>query len=116
MQPRLTAESSPITLHVMFRPLKFVEGDESKVDDFDKNLADAMMKGFLANFIDEGFDKSDVEEAKNEVSQRFSSSSKVVLLPASKTPNGLVLARSDAMLAKQMLDAFKVPSLDQITI
>jgi hypothetical protein len=112
LQPRLTADSEPIALHVMFRPLKYAEGDEQKRGAMEKSSAEAMMMGWVDNFRREGFAEKDVAEAEAEIRGRFARCESIVLLPANEVPDAVTLAKSDPILAKQILDMYGVGDLD----
>jgi hypothetical protein len=113
LQPRLTADSEPIALHVMFRPLAYEEGDEAKAGSLDKKAAEAMMAAWVGNFEREGFDKKDVKEAADEIAHRFARCESVVLLPADQVPDVVTLAKTDPILEKQVLEMYGVKDLTQ---
>ena len=113
LQPRLTADSEPIALHVMFRPLTYEEGDEFKEGALDKKAAEAMMAAWVGNFEREGFDKGDVKQAADEIAQRFARCESIVLLPADQVPDAVTLAKTDPILEKQVLDMYGVKDLTQ---
>jgi hypothetical protein len=111
LQPRLTADSEPIALHVMFRPLAYKEGDEEQRGSMPKAAAEAMMMGWVDNFRREGFDEKDVGEAEAEIKARFARCDQIVLLPAGEVPDAVTLAKTDTILEKQLLDMYGVTSL-----
>jgi hypothetical protein len=115
LQPRLTKDSEPIALHLMFRSLDPKSTDFTKVaEDIDKQLAkDIVINGFLANFIKEGFDKNDVDDAIKEVSRRFDQSSRIILLPATMVPNAIEIAETDELFCKQLLKMYGLNTLDE---
>ena len=112
LQPRLTADSEPIALHVMFRPLQYQEGDEQKRGSMPKPAAEAMMLGWIDNFRREGFAEKDVAEAEAEIRARFARCDQIVLLPAGEVPDAITLAKTDKILEKQILDMYGVKDLD----
>jgi hypothetical protein len=94
VQPRLTPESSPITLHI---------------------TAQAIMDGFLANFTAEGFAQADVDDAQQDVNRRFRESVSCWLLPCNLVPNAVELARTgDDLLRRHLLDMYKVSNLEEV--
>jgi hypothetical protein len=113
LQPRLTKDSAPIALHVMFRPLSYEEGDEAKAGMMKKSDAESMMMGWIENFRREGFDPIDVKEAEDEIKKRFARCAEIVLLPASEVPDAVTLAKTDPILEEQLLKMYDVSSLEQ---
>lgn len=111
LQPRLTADSEPIALHMMFRPLKYKEGDELKKGEIPKSDGEAMMLAWINNFRVEGFPEKDVAEAEAEIKARLGRAAKIVLLPASDVPDAITLAKTDEILKKQILDMYDVKDL-----
>ncbi|MCK6545789.1 hypothetical protein L6R52_07970 [Myxococcota bacterium] len=112
LQPRLTPDSEPIALHMMFRPLKYEEGDEQKRGTMKKADAESLMMAWIDNFRTEGFPEKDVAEAEAEIRARFARCAEIVLLPASEVPDAITLAKTDPILKKQILDMYGVDSLD----
>jgi hypothetical protein len=113
LQPRLTPESEPIALHMMFRPLSFEEGSEEKTSEMTKADVASMLKGWIDNFRLEGFREKDVAEAEQEIERRLAASEKIVLLPASELPDVVTLAKDDPILKKQILQMYEVHDLDE---
>lgn len=113
LQPRLTPESEPIALHIMYRPLKYEEGDEAQRGEMKKSDAEAMMMGWIDNFRREGFAKKDVQEAEDEIRRRLARCTEVVLLPADQVPDVVTLAGTDPILKKQVLKLYQVGTLDE---
>lgn len=113
LQPRLTADSEPIALHMMYRPLKYEEGDEQKRGELKKSDAASMMNAWIGNFRREGFPEADVKEAEDEIRARFARCERVVLLPAGQVPDAITLAKTDPILKQQILDMYGVGSLDE---
>ena len=111
LQPRLTAYSEPIALHMMYRPLKYEEGDEAKRGEMPRSDVESMMLAWLNNFRVEGFAEKDVKEAEDEVRARLARSERIVLLPADQVPDVVTLAASDKLLEQQVLDMYGVGSL-----
>lgn len=113
LQPRLTADSEPIALHMMVRPLAYEEGEEKARGELPVKDAEQLMLGFINNFRLEGFPEKDVREAEDEIKKRFQSCQKVVLLPPGEVPDVVTLAAHDPILARQVLDMYGVKSLDE---
>jgi hypothetical protein len=113
LQPRLTADSEPIALHMMYRPLKYEEGDEQKRVDMKKSDAASMMNAWISNFRREGFAEVDVKEAEDEIRARFDRCERVVLLPAAQVPDAITLAETDPILKQQLFDMYGVGCLDE---
>lgn len=111
LQPRLTADSEPIALHMMYRPLKYAEGEESQRGALKKSDAESLMSAWVDNFRREGFAPKDVDEADAEIRARFARCSKIVLLPASEVPDAVTLAKTDPILEKQLLEMYGVATL-----
>lgn len=112
LQPRLTADSEPIALHIMFRPLQYEEGEEHQRGEMKKSDAEAMMMGWIDNFRREGFAEKDVKEAEDEIRARLARCTKVVLLPGEEVPDAVTLAHTDPILAKQILEMYQVDNLE----
>lgn len=113
LQPRLTPDSDPIALHMMFRPLKYRAGEEKERGELSKEDAAAMMLAWINNFTVEGFPKQDVDEATAEIQRRLDRSVKIVLLPPNEVPDVVTLAQSDGILRDQVLAMYQVDSLEQ---
>lgn len=113
LQPRLTADSEPIALHMMFRPLKYQEGEEQQRGELKKSDAESMMNAWIGNFRREGFAEKDVKEAEDEIRARFARCDRVVLLPAREVPDAITLAKTDPILEKQLLDMYGVANLGE---
>ncbi|MCA9550718.1 MAG: hypothetical protein KC933_11835 [Myxococcales bacterium] len=111
LQPRLTADSEPIALHMMYRPLQYEEGEERQRGEMKKADAESMMLAWLNNFRVEGFAEKDVKEAEGEVQARLARCEKIVLLPADQVPDVVTLAATDKILEQQVLDMYGVGSL-----
>jgi hypothetical protein len=111
LQPRLTADSAPIALHMMYRPLRYQEGDEKKAGELKKQDAASMMQAWINNFAVEGFPQKDVDEAAAEIQRRLDRSVKIVLLPAEQVPDAITLAKTDPILEAQLLDMYGVKDL-----
>lgn len=111
LQPRLTADSEPIALHMMFRPLKYKEGDEMKRGEMPKADGESMLLAWVDNFRREGFAEKDVAEAEAEIRSRLARTEKIVLLPANEVPDAVTLAKTDTILEKQLLDMYGVKDL-----
>jgi hypothetical protein len=111
LQPRLTADSEPIALHMMFRPLKYAEGDEMKRGEMPKADGESMLLAWVDNFRREGFAEKDVAEAEAEIRSRLARTEKIVLLPANEVPDAVTLAKTDELLKKQLLDMYDVKDL-----
>lgn len=111
LQPRLTADSEPIALHMMYRPLKYEEGEEKQRGELPKADAESMMLAWLDNFRVEGFAEKDVQEAEADVKARLARCERIVLLPADQVPDVVTLAATDEVLAKQVLDMYGVADL-----
>lgn len=111
LQPRLTSDSEPIALHMMYRPLEYKEGDENTRGGMPKSDVEAMMLAWLNNFRVEGFADKDVAEAEAEVKARLARCTEIVLLPADQVPDVITLAATDPLLKQQVLDMYGVPSL-----
>jgi len=100
IQPRLSADTNPIMLHMFFRP--FSE-EASKVErEMDRELAKRIALAYIDNFEREGFDKNDVDEARKEVLGRFERAKRVLLIPPQRLPTIIELAKSDPVLMKQI--------------
>jgi len=114
LQPRLSKDSAPIALHLMFRSLRQDEEDPTRsVGTMSRELAeDIILNGFLDNFIKEGFDEDDVEEARKELRARFSRLQSVVLLPACEVPDAVQIAATDELFRRQLFELYKVESLE----
>jgi hypothetical protein len=112
LQPRLTASSEPIALHMMFRPLKYEEGEENERATLAKPDAEALMMAWIDNFRREGFAETDVAEAEAEIRARFARCSEIVLLPANEVPDAITLAETDPILKRQLLAMYGVDDLD----
>jgi hypothetical protein len=111
LQPRLTADSEPIALHMMHRSLKYEPGEEKKRGELDKSTAEAMMLGWIENFRREKFPEKDVQEAENEIRRRFARCEKILLLPADEVPDVVALAKTDRILRKQIFKMYAVDNL-----
>lgn len=111
LQPRLTADSEPIALHMMYRPLRYQEGDEKKAGELKKEDGAAMMQAWINNFAVEGFPQKDVDEAAAEIQRRLDRSVKIVLLPAEQVPDAITLAKTDPILEAQLLEMYGVKDL-----
>ena len=102
MQPRLSPTSNPIMLHMCFRPLKYDEAEGKKTTVMDKGLARSLVMSYIDNFDREGFDKKDVQEARQILQERFARAKRVLLVPPENLPNICELARMDPLLKKQV--------------
>jgi hypothetical protein len=102
MQPRLSLTSNPILLHMCFRPLRFNEEEGRKTTVMDKDLARSLVMSYIDNFDREGFDKKDVQEAREILQDRFAKAKRILLVPPENLPNICELARMDPLLKKQV--------------
>lgn len=102
MQPRLSPTSSPILLHMCFRPLRYDEAEGRKTTEMDKGLARSLIMSYIDNFDREGFDPNDVQEARQILQERFARAKRVLLVPPENLPNLCELARMDPLLRKQV--------------
>ena len=110
LQPRLTKDTEPIALHLMLRTMGCSSVQKPTVMTVDLARS-IIVAGFLDNFIREGFDVADVDEAKAEINSRLDHCDEVHLLPASDVPDVITLAEGDALLTKQLLALYKVDTL-----
>lgn len=110
-QPRLTEDSEPIALHMMYRGLSYEEGDEKKKGELPKADGESIMMAWIENFRREGFAEKDVAEAEAEIRARLARSTKIVLLPADQVPDAITLAKTDPIMEKQILDMYGVDNL-----
>lgn len=113
LQPRLTADSEPIALHMMFRPLRYEEGDELAAGTMKKADGEALLLAWVNNFRVEGFAERDVAEAEAEIQSRLARSERLVLLPAAEVPDAVTLAEKDPILEKQLLEMYGVRDLSE---
>jgi hypothetical protein len=111
LQPSLGEGKDAIALHMMFRPLKYEEGEEMKRGEMKKTDAEAILLAWANNFRVEGFAEKDVAAAEKVMSDRIKSCEKVVLLPASEVPDVVTLAKNDPILRQQVLDMYGVKDL-----
>lgn len=101
MQPRLSPESEPILLHMLFRPLSIEGMDSNTTQTMDLNLARSLAMAYIDNFDREGFDSKDVAEARTILSNRFNSAKRVLLIPPEELPDMVELSRMDPLLKEQ---------------
>ncbi|MEW6722770.1 MAG: hypothetical protein AB1324_05910 [Candidatus Micrarchaeota archaeon] len=102
MQPRLSADSNPIILHMLFRPLKFDEADTKRTTTMDIATAQSLIMSYIDNFDREGFDPKDVDEARKILLERFSKAKRVLLVPPEELPDISAMARMDPLLREQV--------------
>jgi hypothetical protein len=102
LQPRLSADSNPIQLTMMYRPLHYDKSKINTEEPMDKSLAQSLIMSYIDNFIREGFDPKDVEEARQILLEKFSRAKEAVLLPPEKLPTITELARHDPLLRAQV--------------
>jgi hypothetical protein len=102
IQPRLSADTEPIMLHALFRPLS-IEGLElGKIREINPELAYSLMMAFIDNFDREGFNRADVAEGRATVNSRFSAAKRVLLMPPDELPDIVDLAGNDPLLKAQV--------------
>jgi hypothetical protein len=112
LQPRLTKDSEPIALHLMYRPL--LDNKLSIIEEIDKGTAkNIVIQGFLENFRREQFPDEDVNEVIEEIKERFHKSVKIVLLPAKDIPDSMTIAKTDSLFEKQLLKLYQVDSIQK---
>lgn len=113
LQPRLKADSEPIALHFMHRPLTYAEGEENTVGALPMKAGASMMSAWLRNFEVEGTNPADVHAAAVEMEKRLARCVKIVLLPADQVPDVVTLAKTDPILEKQVHEAYGTRTLDE---
>ncbi|GEM_PF-2385621 len=101
IQPRLSADTNPVMLHMF---LKLFPGEASKGEgiEMDKELAKSIALSYIDNFDREGFDKQDVDEARQEVLRRFGRANRVLLIDPQDLPTIVELAKNDPVLRAQI--------------
>jgi hypothetical protein len=101
-QPSLGPGQNPIMLHMLFRPLKFTEGQTKATTEMDKELAKSLVMSYIDNFHREGFDHGEVESARAILLERFAEARRVLLVPPEELPDIVEMARMDPHLRKQV--------------
>lgn len=112
LQPSLGEGKEAIALHMMYRSLKYEEGEEMKRGEMNKDDARAILLAWANNFRVEGFAEKDVAAAEKVMSERIARCEKIVLLPAADVPDVVTLAKSDPILRGQVFDMYGVKDLD----
>lgn len=102
LQPRLSADSNPIQLTMMYRPLHYDKSKLGQEEPMDKSLAQALIMSYVDNFDREGFDPKDVAEARQILLEKFNRAKEAVLLPPEKLPTITELAKHDSLLRAQV--------------
>lgn len=103
LQPRLSPTSQPILLHMLFRPKNFNPAKGKEIEIMDTGLARDVVMSFIDNFDREGFDKKDVQAAREEMQRRFAGAKRVLLMPPEKLPDIIAMAKMDPLLRSQVI-------------
>lgn len=107
IQPRLTKDSQPIELHLMYR-------SNASVERVSIDMAKDIVIGFFDNFRREGVvDLGDIAEAQNEIENRLKSCHRIVLLDDSQVPDVVTLAETNQNLENQIFGMYGVDTLAQ---
>ncbi|PJC36834.1 hypothetical protein CO046_03740 [Candidatus Peregrinibacteria bacterium CG_4_9_14_0_2_um_filter_53_11] len=102
MQPRLSAESNPILLLMLFRPPTYDKSAIGTTEEMDLGRAKAFVQAYFNNFRQEGFEESDIAEAEAIVMAKFARAKRAVLVAPNQLPDITELAKDDPDLMAQV--------------
>lgn len=99
VQPRLSEQSLPIRLHLLFRPSRGAGPVETA-------LIRKIVLAFIDNFRREGFAENDVREAEAKILKRFAAAEAAVLVEPDRLSDITELAQNDTLLKRQIEAAY----------
>lgn len=102
MQPKLSEDSQPVQLLMLYRPDNYLSQPPSATIEIDKEIAASLEESFLQSLTAEGFDAKSIEEAREALRDKISRTKRAVLMPVREVPDITKLAQGDPSLAAQI--------------
>ncbi len=106
LQPALSSDAKAIKLLLSYRPAKYDAGKLDQVEQMDFDEGKRVVNAFIDNFDTEGFNKDEVEKARQQVAEWFANTASVELWPPAQLPTVVELAKQDPFLMSQCEDDF----------
>jgi len=102
MQPKLSEDSDPIQLLMLYRPDDYLTQDASATVEMTKETAAMLENAFLDSLQSEGFNQQSIDEARQVLQDKLSRTKRALLMPVWEVPQITEVAKNDPLLAKQI--------------
>ncbi len=101
LQPRLSDDSNPLLMHLLFRQLQLDGVSTDQISEIDRDLATSLLRAYIYSFEHQSTE-AEIAEMLDNMNSRLTAGKRFILVPPDKLPDMVTLARNDPFLREQI--------------